>query len=349
MSGKGKFPWRNTFFGLIIGGAAMWWTLSGVPLDELWQHLTRVNWMWMAIVAAMFMGQQILRSCRQMLIIQARYPEHRFASSFAILCIGFFFINTLPARIGEAVRPILLKSEGVPIGNSIALLVAERTIDLCAALIMFALVLGYVDAGVLDNPIVQTAQSVVGLLLPALIIFLGLLIFKGNHLKKPLSWVLKFGPLKIFQGFVDDFIDSFAQLGGQRLFYIVMLTIVTWGLTGWMTIAGAAAFNLHEGLEFIDGIAILAFTMLGMAAPSAPGFAGAYEAAFILGCFSIGLKDIIAVTAFAFGFHWWIHLIQSISAIYFISTTPYSFKEIISSLKRSFSLKDKRKSVDLDQ
>ena len=129
---------------------------------------------------------------------------------------------------------------------------------------------------------------------------------------------------------------------------VVILTVLTWALTGWMTVAGFAAFDLHEGRGFLDGISILAFTMLGMAAPSAPGFAGAYEAAVILGCLSIGMSNTVRITAFAITFHWWVHLVQSISALAYASHPDYGFGIVISRLRQSFSESGKHKPASPD-
>ena len=53
---------------------------------------------WLLVVAAMFMLQQIVRAIRQMLIIKQSFQSIIF-DKHAILCIGFFFINTT-ARLG---------------------------------------------------------------------------------------------------------------------------------------------------------------------------------------------------------------------------------------------------------
>ena len=333
MTQKHGPPYGQILLGFIIGAAALAWTLYDIPLSELWQELTQAHLLWLLLVGGMFMLQQVIRAARQMLIIQAQYPDHTFRQSFAILCIGFFFINTLPARIGELVRPFLLKRDGIPYGNGLALIFTERTIDLCAALVMFTATLGQLNLDALKHPVVQSSQQLVFLMLPALILLLLSFIFIAPRYRSTIVRLSQSKLLKPIGPFTLEFIDAMGRLSPKRLALVLILTTITWSLTGWMTIAGLAAFDLHHGRAFLDGIGILAFTMLGMAAPSAPGFAGAYEAAVILGCLSLGMTQTVRITAFAIGFHWWIQLVQSLSALVYAGHPHYGFGIVINQIR----------------
>lgn len=336
-------PYKEVLLGLIIGGVALAWALNGVPMADLWSELKSANMSWMILVAIMFMTQQVIRAIRQMLIIQAKYPEHRFRDSFAILCIGFFFINTLPARIGELVRPLLLKRDGIPYGNGLALIFTERTIDLCAALVMFTATFGQLKGEALNHPVILSSQQLVVVLLPVLLFALICFVFIAPRFRDRIEALGKLALLRPLVPFIVDFVDAMAYLKPKRLAWIVLLTILTWSLTGWMTLAGLAAFDLHHGRTFLDGIGILAFTMLGMAAPSAPGFAGAYEAAVIFGCMSLGMNATVRVTAFAIAFHWWIHLVQSLSALVYCTHPHYGFGMVLTQLRRKAFREDMHK------
>ena len=334
MSSKSKSPYGQIIIGLLVGGLGLAWALHGVPMSELGHELKNTNMSWLLMVAAMFMLQQVIRAIRQMLIIQAKFPEHQFRQSFAILCIGFFFINTLPARLGEFVRPMLLKRDGIPYGTGLALIFTERTIDLCAALVMFTATFGQLKGEALNEPIIQSSQNLVVFLLPVLIMTLIGFVFIAPRFRQNIEGLGRFALMRKIIPFVLDFVNAMAYLKPKRMALIVLLTILTWTLTGWMTLAGLAAFDLHHGRTFLDGIGILAFTMLGMAAPSAPGFAGAYEAAVIFGCICLGMNETVRITAFAIAFHWWIHLVQSISALAYATHSHYGFGVVINQLRQ---------------
>ena len=102
-----------------------------------------------------------------------------------------------------------------------------------------------------------------------------------------------------------------------------------------MYVLAAWAFGLSDIIGYIEGIGILAFTMFGMAAPSAPGFAGTYEAAFVTGLDIFGSADATRNIAFALCFHWWIYLVQSSSALFFLSRDNTSVWELWSKIKNA--------------
>ena len=94
---------------------------------------------------------------------------------------------------------------------------------------------------------------------------------------------------------------------------MLLETIVIWVIPTAMYGLAAEAFGI-SGIGFLEGMGILAFTMIGMAAPSAPGFAGTYEASYV-GGLVFGSTDAGANFATALCFHWWIFIVQSISAL----------------------------------
>ncbi len=108
----------------------------------------------------------------------------------------------------------------------------------------------------------------------------------------------------------------------RRLAAVLALTVATWTLTAWMYPVLARAFGLGDAIGLGEGTGILAITMLGMTVPSAPGFAGTYEA-FVRGALALfgvhgGRLDAVAV-AYALTMHWWIFLVQSATALYFLA------------------------------
>ena len=96
-------------------------------------------------------------------------------------------------------------------------------------------------------------------------------------------------------------------------------------MTPLMFVVGGWSFGYD--LRYVDGIGILGCTMLGMAAPNAPGFAGTYEAAFMAGLLLTTTQSSKAF-AFAFSFHWWVYIVQSMSALYFWIRSNLSIKEL---------------------
>ena len=119
----------------------MWWALQGQPIADVWTRIAAADWWLLGLVGIIFTVQQILRSHRQMRIVRSTSPNHQFSTSFYILCISFFFINILPLRMGEIMRPVLLlEKEDMPMGSGLAVVFVERIIDLISAMVMAILV-----------------------------------------------------------------------------------------------------------------------------------------------------------------------------------------------------------------
>jgi uncharacterized protein (TIRG00374 family) len=299
----------------------MWWATQNVDLQQIWLYLQQVRILDMLLVAALFMIQQLLRAHRQMLLL----PKISYKSSLMVLCVGFFFINTLPARLGEFTRPLLLKEkESIPLPSAFAMVFTERLLDLISAFVLALLFLSFAHIPQLDEVwgkrISQGSQVILPLATLCLILFVGM----GHRIAHRLPLRIA-TPLKPF----------FDTLSTQRskLPKIMFSTIIIWGMTPLLFVVGGRSFELQ--LQYIEGIGLLGFTMLGMAAPNAPGFAGTYEASFMAGLHVMGHTQESLNFAFAFGFHWWVYLTQSLSALYFLSTHRISFRKTLAQLRVS--------------
>lgn len=326
----------RVLLGLLVGAVALVIALWGAPATEIAAALRAAHAGWLLPVAAIFMVQQVLRAVRQALLVGAG-PDVSFRTSLSVLCISFLFINTLPARLGEAVRPLLLWERArVPLGAAVAMVVVERAIDLLAALVMLAAVAWLVPVrapalvvGGVSVDWAELGRWAAGIGAPLLVLALVVVLLGGRPIlrlvergssrlpsvfQEPARLVLRFG-----EGFA-------AGLEGirtpRRLSAIGALTVVIWGISGWMYALAARAFDVGSYIGYGEGMGVLATTMLGMALPSAPGFAGTYEASFraalaLYGVVGPGL-DGVAV-AFALTYHWWQYGVQACSALWFLA------------------------------
>ena len=328
----GKF-----IFGLVLAVGAMWWALQGQPIAEVWMRIVEADWWLLGLVGIIFTIQQLLRSHRQMRIVRSTLPDHKFSTSFYILCISFFFINILPLRMGEIMRPVLLlDKEDMPMGSGLAVVFVERIIDLISAMVMAVLVLALADIPILEGSAIADIRSRSVWLLP--IPFAGLFvpIFATNVFRRLINqaWM----PDKLL-GIINPFLHQLDTLRSTgQLTWVLLETVVIWIISTAMYGIAAEAFGI-SGIGFLEGMGILAFTMIGMAAPSAPGFAGTYEASYVGGLVFFGSTDAGANFATALCFHWWIFVVQSASAIIWMVVDGTSFGDLWKKLnaKRSSS------------
>ncbi len=335
---------RQIALGVAVGAAALAGALWGVPLGDVGAALADAEVIWLLPVAGLFLIQQTLRAWRQALMIQATHPEHTLRTSLSVLCIGFFCINVLPARLGELVRPLLLlEREGIPIGAGFGMVFVERALDLCSMLVMLGLVAWLVP--VPGRTLEIAGQSVdwvnlgriaAGIAAPSVLAG-GVLVAVAG---RPILARLKGDGLvvRLIQRFGQGFLGLLegALRSPGRLAAILGLTVVTWVLTGAMYPPLARAFGIGDAIGYGEGVGVLAMTMAGMALPAAPGFAGTYEAAVRAGLALFGVAgegadgrslDAIAV-AYALTMHWWIHAVQSMTAVVFMALDGFSPKKM---------------------
>jgi uncharacterized protein (TIRG00374 family) len=309
--------------GLLVGALAAAWALRAAPLPEVARALAAADPLALLLPAALFLGQQALRAYRQAVLVRASAPAHRFGESHAILCVSFFFVNTLPARLGEALRPALLhRVSGLGWGAALAVVLAERAVDLGAMFVLLG-VLAWRAPAFAAVPGWSTAvRPLVAVGLPLVLLALGGLIFGGEAAVSALGPRL---PARL-RALLHALAAGFGALRDRRRAATVLaLTVATWALTAALYPATAAALGFGERLSWADGLGVLGAIMAGMALPAAPGFAGTYEAAVLAGLAAHGIHGPAPVVpggpsadaaalAFALLVHWGIFLVQSATA-----------------------------------
>ncbi len=327
--------------GFLVGGLALLAAAWGVPIEDLRHAGAAIEWPYLLPAALVFLVQQTLRAVRQMVLLRAQFPTHRFRSSLAVLCIGFFFVNLLPARLGEVVRPLLLaENDNIPFGAGVAMVVVERVFDLVAMGVMVSVLAWTVPippsftALLPGFDFVSYARVLVGVVVPMGVVGLFSLVVGGRPLlARAEAWSEGRVPAPLRDRvlrFLVPFVAGTAVVRDtRRMLAVVSLTATTWLLTGWLYPPIAAATGLRDIIGYAEGMGLLGVTMAGMALPAAPGFAGTYEAAVRAGLILYGVvgdaplvpggpsRDATALV-FALVVHWWIHAVQSTTAVYFL-------------------------------
>ncbi|NOY25071.1 MAG: flippase-like domain-containing protein [Oligoflexia bacterium] len=331
--------------GLAIGVAALVLAMWGVPFDQVLTTLHGARWWWLLGIAALFLWQQAMRAWRQLVIIRAIRPDSSYRTNLSVLCISFLAINTVPGRLGEIVRPLLLlEREQVPLGIGFALVFLERVLDLCATFGMLAAVAlifpppsHLIRLGGAEIDWVPLARGAAITMLPAVILVVAIAALLGEQL---IAWarpVVATGPrtwrLAGAAGlrFATTFVSGLrAVRSPARLFGVIVLTFVIWSVSIWMYPMAAQAFGIGPLVGYGQGVGVLAISMLGGIAPAPPGQAGTYEAFVRAGLALYGIAGTgptpdgiapsvdAAVIAFALTMHWGIMFVQALTALYFL-------------------------------
>lgn len=347
--------WPSVLLGLVCGGGLLALALWGVPLSEVGRTLAGADPGWLLVTGAVFLVQQVVRAWRQALLLRASAPHHRFRTSLSVLCVSFLLINTLPLRLGEVARPLLLlEREDIPMGQGFAMVFLERALDLMSMFVMIASVAWLVPVpsqtltvqGV-EIDWVQLGRVAAGTAVPMVLLGLVSLMLVGPRLITLLAaWTDTSAPalrrvLDPALRFGRTFVDGTKVLRDpRRLAPVLGLTVVTWVLSGWMYPALANALGIGSFVGFGEGVGVLSITMLGMAVPAAPGFAGTYEA-FVRGALALfgvvgteaGGRSLDAVAvAYALTMHWWVYLVQASTAVFFLTVDRVDLRRLLQRL-----------------
>jgi uncharacterized protein (TIRG00374 family) len=204
----------------------------------------------------------------------------------AISSVGFMAILALPARLGELVRPGLLRQRGVSASAALGTVAVERVVD---GLIVSLFVFGALFA--LRGP--QAPDWMMPMAYAALGLFLAALVFLVFALRKPeatvrfclkLSLLPRFAPkvANAIEGKLLDMIRGLVVLKDIRNMIVFLVwSIVYWAANGLAMLVLARAFELE--LSVIGGFAVMGVVAVGIMLPNPPGLIGLYQGATLVG------------------------------------------------------------------
>lgn len=337
-----SLAWLRTLaLGLVVGGLFLALALRGVPLAALREAFARMHWVYLVHVAIAVALQYLLRAARQREMLRPLAPGLGFREHLSIVAIGFFCVNVFPARLGEAVRPLLFAERaGVPLGAGFALVLVERVIDLVAILVCLLAVLAWVElpdrtleiAG-RSVPVAELVRTGASAVLAPVLLGLFALALLGpaalrfgdrvataleERVRAPLLHRAARGLLRFGAAFVEGL---HGLRSPARLAAVLALTALLFASAGLMMVALARAFGIDDRIGFASGLAVLSITMLGIALPAPPGFAGVFEASARAGLALFGVRgeDLAgSALAFALVLHWWPFLLLCALAGFFV-------------------------------
>ncbi len=233
-------------------------------------------------------------------IVRAAYPA-TFWQMFSATQIGFLANAVLPARAGEAIRPLVLtRLTGLPFSKSMALNAVDRLTDLFGLLAVMAVsLLAFQPAGDLsipaatfgtDEPIIFTAgQYRQGAFATGAVLLVIVAGFVGLYTNRNVVlWISTkvFGLIsKRVADYINGMINHFAD--GLHVFRspIELARSVWWSFITWgMNLAGLAIALMAFDVEFpwYTPFVMQAILAVAIAAPNTPGFVGPFHIAIVL-------------------------------------------------------------------
>jgi len=208
------------------------------------------------------------------------------APLLAISSVGFMAILALPARLGELVRPGLLRKRGISASAALGTVAVERIVDgLLVSLFVF------VAFFALRGPhspswMMLTAYIALGVFTLALVFLMGALYRPEPWVRfwLKLSLIPRVSPrlARLIERKALDMIRGFEVMRDTRnLTIFVAWSLVYWTCNGLGVYVLARAFGLP--LTLVGGFATMGLVAVGITLPNSPGLVGQFQWFTLLG------------------------------------------------------------------
>jgi glycosyltransferase 2 family protein len=322
-------------YAVIFGLTALliWFSLRGLHVKEgenKWQYLYH-TWQtadkgWLLLMAAMFMGGQVIRAERWRMLMKPTGHPVKFSHSFLSLMVGYL-VNLVIPRGGEVSRCYnLYKLSGSPVETSFGTVVVERIVDVLCLLMLIVLcftleserLFAFIDTLPIQASGLSGKVIIVGIGV-AIIAVLGIAMYFYAKRNQKLQSFLK----RTLEGFKQGLVAVFRL---EKKWVFIGYTVAIWAIYFIMSYCVVMAFKETSVLGMSAVLSLFAIGAIAMAAPL-PGGAGSYHAlvpAGLVFLYSIPQSDAVA---FTFVFHAWQTLITIIGGAISVLFTSYLLKK----------------------
>lgn len=236
---------------------------------------------WLALALAVIAGNFCLRALRWHLILNAAGIAHRRRDALGLVLVGYMGNAVLPARGGELLKIALLRARTrAGLRELFGTVLVERALDAAVLVVLLALL---VASGVDAAPgALGTAGIGAGLLLAG-----GLALLAYQYLRRS-------GRLARFAEGIRPVLDVLRMLGRREAIPPAALSFVIWCIDG-LTLY-LLARSLGVEIDIAGALTVIVLGALAAAIPAAPGYAGTFDAAMLVGLHAAGVKGADAVS-----------------------------------------------------
>ncbi len=332
----------HIWLGVAISAVFLYLAFRKVDFSLVWQYMKQAQWSWVLLGLAFYFFGVLLRAWRWQVLLNPlkRLPIRRL---FPVVAIGYMGNNVYPARAGEVLRSVLLKSKDqVDISGSLATIVVERLFDAIVILGLVLLNLRQLTAMPSAAEWVGSIQkgAIIGsaVFLLLLLIFLAMVFFPVQT-QKISAWVInRIVPSRLrpsLSGIVARFINGLSSLRSPvETLKVLLLSIAIWTCeTGlyWGVMRALGMDLSFMALMLLNGVVNLVLLV-----PAAPGGLGTFDAACkaMLILFGIGAELALGYTLLLRAALW--VPITVLGALFFLRE-GFSLSTDVGTLKEKYS------------
>ena len=256
--------------------AVVWW-MARQPTPE-WPAAGQLYWIGIALL--LDAANYVLRGWRWHRVMRLAEIPHSRGDAIALNVVGYMGNNVLPARGGELLRVGLLeRRSGAPRWEIVGSIVAERTFDAAALVILFC---AFTALGVAGNPAGE-APALIGA---------GGLVAGAGALAAYLA-ARRRGRLDRFAGRIRPLARGSRVVARPASAYLGAVSVFIWLLQAAAFICIGRSIGVELGA--LEGTAILVLGSILALVPAAPGYAGTFDAGIGLGLAAVGVTGGQAV------------------------------------------------------
>ncbi|MBI5035628.1 MAG: flippase-like domain-containing protein [Chloroflexi bacterium] len=287
-----KTHWFRVTIGTLISLVFLILAIQGVPLDQVFEALTRVNYFWILLAVGGMVMQSWLRTVRW---VELYYPEQKGLRAQRMLGIVFIsqMLNVIvPWRMGEVARIYLMgEVEKKSRTQTLATLGVEKLFD---TLMMFLILLLIPPFMTLPDWLERPREGFILLTLAFCAAAVVLLIFQDRFIKLLSRFHLPWSKKSIGEitSLAFNSLDVLKRWDLHLWLQILSITISLLGVTVNFFVFWALGLNLPP----ISGFLLFAVLQVGGIVPSSPGKVGVFQALCILTLALFGVDKSIGLT-----------------------------------------------------
>ena len=291
------FGWKQATLvavGMLISILFLYLAFRDISWHDLKDGVKQMQPIYLLPCAGIMLLIQFIRALRFGLILS---PFYRLPTKdlWDLLNIWAGATMIMPARLGELVRPYLLRRDGASFSSVLGAVMVERFFDLSGLLLLLGVVLW-------TTPQVPRTFVLLGqVLLVALIVgyvMVWLILTRRERFRQAVEKLTSWLPTKagvFIQGIVLRLMEGFGiMVSVKQVLIIGFYSLCIWILFSCLTYLFLLAFSVEA--PFLVAVTIHVFICFGVALPSAPGFIGTFHAAGRYALALFGIKALVAIS-----------------------------------------------------
>jgi uncharacterized protein (TIRG00374 family) len=268
-----KGSWLHLIAAFIVGVLLLIGIFSITGYTEVFQILSHINLMYVALACTAIFIAFILRTWRWSVLLRSSGHRIHPDSGFKCIMFGWFINYLLPLRVGDLVRAVALKSvENTPISTSLFTIVVERAMDMLmlTILLVAAILLISIDVTLIEIALIALIISI------SLIILIWLIYRYDNIILKVTG--TRFGNLA---GALATFKQGVGDLrrNPEAVALCLMISLPVWLFDIFCVYFSTRAINVDISYGVVTISGITAF--IAQAIPATPAGIGIQEGTIV--------------------------------------------------------------------